>query len=110
MRARSVLACCDSRLEKKMKRNLLVALLCLAALPAFAKEPAPLTDAATRQAMIQESIASYPGRCPCPYNSAKNGSSCGGRSAYSRPGGYAPLCYPKDISEDMVRRYRDQHR
>ena len=92
-----------------MKRNLLVALFSLAALSASAKEPLPLTDAAVRQAMIQESTASYPGRCPCPYNSAKNGSSCGGRSAYSRPGGYAPLCYPKDVSEDMVRHYRDQH-
>jgi hypothetical protein len=24
----------------------------------------------------------------------RNGRACGGRSAYSRPGGAAPLCYP----------------
>jgi hypothetical protein len=79
------------------------------AFAATAKETPPLTDAQLRKEMIQASIASYPGRCPCPYNSAKNGSACGGRSAYSRPGGYAPLCYPKDISDDMLKKYRQQH-
>lgn len=36
-----------------------------------------------KQAIIQESIESYSGNCPCPYNSARNGSRCGGRSAWS---------------------------
>jgi hypothetical protein len=67
---------------------------------------ASMTDAEVRKAMIQESIASYPGHCPCPYNLASNGSRCGKRSAWSKPGGYAPLCYPADISDDMVRQYR----
>jgi hypothetical protein len=110
IRIHLVLCFSGSRPEKNMKRILLVALLCLTTTATLAKEPAPLTDAGIRQAMIQESIASYPGRCPCPYNSAKNGSSCGGRSAYSRPSGHAPLCYPKDVSAEMVRRYRGQHR
>jgi hypothetical protein len=91
------------------KRIVVAAASLLLAFSATAKDVPPLTDAQVRQVMIQESIASYPGRCPCPYNSAKNGSSCGGRSAYSRPGGYAPLCYPKDISDDMVKKYRQQH-
>lgn len=37
------------------------------------------------------------GSCPCPYNVASDGSVCGGRSAYSRSGGYEPVCYESDI-------------
>ena len=46
---------------------------------------------------IAESIANYPGSCPCPYSRASNGSKCGKRSAWSKPGGYEPLCYESDI-------------
>jgi tetratricopeptide (TPR) repeat protein len=38
------------------------------------------------------------GQCDCPYDMASNGSSCGGRSAYSRPGGREPICYANDES------------
>lgn len=55
--------------------------------------------------MIRESIARYPGSCPCPYNIDRGGRRCGGRSAWSRPGGYSPLCYPSDVSPDMVREF-----
>ena len=75
--------------------------------PAYADNQA-LSDDAIRKTLIQNSIASYPGRCPCPYNAASNGSRCGKRSAYSRPGGYAPLCYPKDISDAQVKQYRQK--
>lgn len=92
-----------------MTKILLLALLITVASAAPAKET-PQSDEAIRQAVIAESIASYPGRCPCPYNTAKNGSSCGARSAYSRPGGRSPLCYPKDVSDEKVRQYRDQRR
>jgi hypothetical protein len=68
-----------------------------------------LTDVQVRELMIKQSIASYPGNCPCPYNLASNGSQCGKRSAWSKPGGYAPLCYPADITDDMVRSYQAQH-
>lgn len=30
--------------------------------------------------------------CACPDDSMRNGRACGGRSAYSRPGGASPLC------------------
>jgi len=33
------------------------------------------------------------GSCDCPYDVMRNGRSCGGRSAYSRPGGRKPKCY-----------------
>lgn len=61
---------------------------------------------AIKQKIIQQSIESYPGNCPCPYNTARNGSRCGKRSAYNRAGGYAPLCYPEDVSDRMVREYK----
>ena len=48
--------------------------------------------------MIQESIGQYPGQCPCPYSIMSNGKKCGKRSAYSKPGGYKPLCYLSDIT------------
>jgi hypothetical protein len=68
-----------------------------------------MPDAAVQQRMIRESLASYPGNCPCPYNVARNGSSCGRRSAWSRAGGYAPLCYVSDIPKAQVQAYRMAH-
>lgn len=65
-----------------------------------------MSDAQVRQAIIRQSIASYSGSCPCPYSTARNGSSCGGRSAYSRPGGAAPFCYASDVSAAQVAAYR----
>jgi hypothetical protein len=69
----------------------------------------PLTDAQIKTILIEESIATYSGSCPCPYSTARNGSRCGRRSAYSREGGAEPLCYPKDVSAEMVKEYREQH-
>ena len=68
-----------------------------------------LSDSEIRQRIISESIASYPGRCPCPYNGTRNGSSCGGRSAWSRAGGYSPICYANEISKAQVDRWRAAH-
>lgn len=78
---------------------------------AKAKKPKnkPLSDAQIKQLLIDESIAAYSGNCPCPYNTDRRGRSCGRRSAYSREGGEAPLCYPKDVSAEMVKAYREQH-
>lgn len=63
-------------------------------------------DAAIRQKIIRASIDTYPGNCPCPYNSDRAGRRCGGRSAYSRPGGYSPKCYPGDVTAAEVKAYR----
>jgi len=68
-----------------------------------------VSDAQIKQLLINESIAAYDGNCPCPYSRASNGSRCGKRSAYSRPGGAAPLCFPADVSGEMVQAYRDEH-
>jgi len=60
------------------------------------------TTAEISQLIILDSISGYSGSCPCPWNSDRAGRRCGGRSAYSRAGGYSPLCYANDISEQMV--------
>jgi hypothetical protein len=71
--------------------------------PAHGKETAAAREQTVKRQIIEESIASYPGRCPCPYNVTRNGSACGGRSAWSRQGGYAPICYEREITADAVR-------
>lgn len=73
-----------------------------------ARQSQRLSDDEIRDIIIQQSIASYSGSCPCPYSRARNGSRCGGRSAYSRPGGASPKCYRSDISDAEVRRLREQ--
>lgn len=84
----------------------LIALLALFCAFSLAAKEADLTDDAIIQLLIDDSIASYSGNCPCPYNAARNGSRCGKRSAYNRPGGAAPLCFKEDVSKAMVQAYR----
>ena len=59
-----------------------------------------ILKAKSPEEMIKESIANYPGKCPCPYSIMSNGKKCGKRSAYSKPGGYEPLCYISDIKNN----------
>jgi len=76
---------------------------------AGAAHASSLTDSQVKQAVIQESLAAYPGTCPCPYNVDRRGHSCGRRSAYSRPGGYAPICYATQVTPAMIVEYRRAH-
>ncbi|QJB48086.1 hypothetical protein HGD77_04705 [Acinetobacter sp. NEB149] len=87
-----------------MKKLILLAGLCVA-FGAEAKQSSQSVEA-IKQKIIQQSIENYPGNCPCPYNTARNGSRCGKRNAYNRAGGYAPLCYPEDVSDRMVKEYK----
>ncbi len=88
-----------------VKKLVVAVLFCTLFVPnAFA-----LTDSQIKQRLVSQSINNYSGNCPCPYNTARNGSSCGGRSAYSRDGGETPLCYASDVSTSMVRQYRKNH-
>ncbi len=77
-------------------------MLSMVATPASAE----LSAAQIRELLIKKSIASYRGSCPCPYNVDRAGRRCGARSAYSKPGGDAPLCYPSDVSDELVSRYK----
>ncbi|GEM_PF-3891778 len=67
-----------------------------------------LSDAKIRKLIIKESIDAYTGNCACPYNRTKRGYRCGKRSAYSRPGGEEPICYKRDVSEVMIREFRNR--
>lgn len=67
-----------------------------------------ISDKEIIKILIRRSLGLYSGRCPCPYNTTSRGSRCGGRSAYSRPGGASPLCYSRDISKYMIAEYRDR--
>lgn len=91
-------------------KNARTALLALAAAALLGNGSAlALSDNAVRQAIIHESLATYPGNCPCPYNTDRAGRSCGRRSAYSRPGGYAPICYESQVTPQMITDYRRSH-
>lgn len=74
--------------------------------PAAGQGGVELSDDEIRQLLIQRSTGGYSGSCPCPYNVDRGGRRCGGRSAYSRPGGRSPLCYPQDVTPAMIERYR----
>jgi len=62
-----------------------------------------------KELIIHESIIAYPDNCPCPFNRASDGSECGERSAYTRKGGYEPICYPSDVTNKMIEQYRSTH-
>lgn len=91
-----------------------------AAEPSPARSPVPstakqkteiLTAAAIAALIVEASRSAYhaTGRpCACPSDRMRNGRSCGSRSAYSRPGGASPLCYPTDVTEAMIKGYRSR--
>ena len=79
---------------------------CSSAASASSSRPSAGTDAEIRQILVNQSIVRYSGSCPCPYNTDRGGRRYGGRSAYSRPGGASPLCYPRDVSDAAVEAYR----
>ena len=62
-------------------------------------------------AIIAESVAGYPGICPCP-NASPNraGHACGDRSAWSRVARSSGSlkCYPQDIPDHEIARYRER--
>lgn len=90
---------------KKTGTGFVAILAFLCAFSANARET-QVTDASIVKAIIQESIDGYSGNCPCPYSSARNGSRCGKRSAYSREGGEEPICYKDDVTKEMINDYR----
>lgn len=70
-----------------------------------------LTAAAIAAILIQASRDQYHARgtpCACPDDLMRNGRRCGGNSAHSRAGGAAPLCYPSDVTAEMIETYRSR--
>lgn len=75
------------------------------------KATTALTAAAIAALIVVASRQAYyaTGRpCACPDDRMKNGRSCGSRSAYSRPGGAQPLCFPHDVTAQMIETYRSR--
>jgi hypothetical protein len=75
------------------------------------KVEAALAAAAIAAIIVQASRDQYhaAGRsCACPDDTMRNGKACGGRTAYSRPGGAAPLCYLSDVTATMIGSYRQR--
>ena len=70
------------------------------------------SDDDARNAIIEQSRDAYHATghpCACPYDRARNGTMCGARSAYSRPGGASPKCYPTDVSAAELTFFRLHH-
>jgi hypothetical protein len=90
-----------------MRRIVCIAIFILLSFaPASAESPGQATDAQIRAHLMRQSLAGYPGSCPCPDSLDRAGRRCGNRSAYSRPGGYAPLCSPSDVTTEMIAEFR----
>jgi hypothetical protein len=73
--------------------------------PAFEQ---PQSDQDIAQSIVHECLAIYHQRrpCACPEDRAGDGSLCGRRSAYNRPGGAEPKCYVGDVSAGEIADYR----
>jgi hypothetical protein len=72
---------------------------------------AALTAAAIAAHIVEESRQAYyaTGRpCACPDDVTRGGRRCGATSAYSRPGGARPFCYPLDVPQSRVDEYREK--
>lgn len=83
--------------------------MCLIFAITYSHAEPELTNDQIAEILIQESIRNYFGNCPCPYNLMKNGRRCGNYSAYSKPGGKSPLCYREDVTEELIREWRNVH-
>lgn len=67
-----------------------------------------IPDSVLIQRIIAESLGSYPSSCACPYSRDRAGRRCGKRSAYSKPGGYSPICFPGDVTKAMIEAFRSR--
>ena len=92
--------------RKRCLVSLLAGIAFVASSAALAKGPA-ISDAQIKENIIKESITEYPGTCACPFNRARNGSSCGKRSAWSKAGGYSPICYKDEVTKEMIKAWRE---
>jgi hypothetical protein len=68
-----------------------------------------LAGAALAVEMTQEAVRESIVRDPGPYDTDRAGRSCGERSAWSRGGGYSPICYAREVTHQQVREFRLRH-
>jgi hypothetical protein len=92
-----------------LRRKPAVAALFSLGLATSAIAQSPLTDQQIATIIMKASRDAYyrTGHpCACPEDLARNGSRCGGRSAYSRPDGAEPYCYVTDVPRQKIEAYR----
>ena len=70
---------------------------------------AELPDELARELIVRDSVASYSGQCPCPYNNDAKDTPCGARSAWSKSGGKKLICFSHEVTDEMLREYRKRH-
>ncbi len=76
---------------------------------ATAAYPRGASDAQVRRLVIQQAIATSSSACPCPYSKTRKGKLCGPHSLYGQRGGVPMQCYPRDVSDQDVDAYRNEH-
>lgn len=71
--------------------------------------PKGMTDKQIRHLLVEGSISTFPGECPCPFSKDSKGKVCGDNSQYFiSPGDL--YCYEDDITDDMINKFRkDNH-
>jgi len=94
-----------------MRKYLMYALVsaCAACSPPVNPD-APIHTDSVRAAIIQESIDKYQkyhNTCPCPYT-IKDDRPCDRNSAYSNGYKSAPICYPKNVTDEMITEYKNR--
>jgi len=93
-----------------MRLIILTASLILIPISVFAASSNQPSDEEIKEILINQSISGYLATghsCPCPNLQDKTGKSCGAKSAWSKPGGKLPLCYPSDVTPEMIMQYRE---
>jgi hypothetical protein len=97
--------------------GLFITIAVLTTSPASAEPPTrkqaevALTAAAIAALIVKESRDEYYATghpCACPDDVTRNGRSCGNMSAYVRPRGEHPLCYPSDVTAAMIEARRQE--
>ena len=68
-----------------------------------------ISDDEIKTVLIQQSIQAYGGECPCPYSKSPKGVPCGLNSAYSKIDRFTILCYSSNVTQKMIKEYRDKN-
>lgn len=89
---------------KNLCYSIVISALCTAACFATSKHKQEII-----QNIINEARINYSGNCPCPYNLDARGHRCGKRSSYSHKNGKITICYPEDITPELLNQYLKTH-
>ncbi len=57
------------------------------------------------QEVVNWAIANYNGDCPCPFSLNSFGEDCGAQSAWALQALNAPVCYPSEVTSDMIAQF-----